>query len=37
MNVSDSPGPDPNPRGEGQLHNPNKCSSTLTCGTRDRH
>ena len=28
-----SPGPDPNPRGGGQLPNPNKCNSTLTSGT----
>ena len=26
--------PDPSPRGEGQLPNPNKCDSTLTSGTR---
>ena len=26
--------PDPNPRGGGQLPNPNKCNSTLTSGTR---
>ena len=29
-----SPGTDPNPKGEGQLHNPNKCNSTLTSGPR---
>ena len=27
--------PDPNPRGEGQLPNPNECYSTLTSETRD--
>ena len=27
--------PDPNPRGGGQLPNPNKCNSTLTSGTRE--
>ena len=26
--------PDPNPRGGGQLPNPNECNSTLTSGTR---
>ena len=26
--------PDTNPRGRGQLPNPNKCNSTLTSGTR---
>ena len=26
--------PDPNPRGGGQLPNPNKCNSVLTSGTR---
>ena len=30
-----SPGPDPYPRDGGQLPNPNKCSSTLTSGTRE--
>ena len=29
-----SPGPDPNPRGGGQLPYPNKCNSTLMNGTR---
>ena len=27
--------PDPNPRGEGQLPNPNECNSTLTSGVRE--
>ena len=27
------PGPDLNPRGEGQLPNPNECNSTLTSVT----
>ena len=35
INVSASPGTDPNPRGEGQLHNPNRRNSTLTSGTGD--
>ena len=26
--------PNPNPRGWGQLHDPNKCNSALTSGTR---
>ena len=26
--------PDPNPRGGGQLSNPNECNSTLTSATR---
>ena len=26
--------PDPNPRGGGQLPNPNECNSTVTSGTR---
>ena len=26
--------PDPNPRGGGQVPNPNECNSTLTSGTR---
>ena len=26
--------PDPNPRGEGQLSNPDECNSTLTSATR---
>ena len=31
-------GPNPiNPRGGGQLPNPNKCNSTVTSGTRGRH
>ena len=30
-----SPGPDPDPRGGGQLPNPNKCNFTLTRGTRE--
>ena len=34
MYTAASPGPDPNPRGGGQLHNLNKCNSTLTSGTR---
>ena len=29
-----SPDPDTNPRGGGQLPNPNECNSTLTSGTR---
>ena len=29
-----SPDPDPNPRGGGQLPNPNECNSTLKSGTR---
>ena len=29
-----SPGPDPSPRGGGQLPDPNKSNSTLTSGTR---
>ena len=28
-------GPDPNPRGGGQLPNPNECNSTLTSGTNN--
>ena len=28
-------GPDHNPRGGGQLPNPNECNSTLTSATRD--
>ena len=27
--------PDPNPRGGGQLPNPNECNSTLTSGTNN--
>ena len=27
--------PDPNPRGEGQLLDPNECNSTLTSATRE--
>ena len=27
--------PDPNPRGRGQLPNPNECNSTLTSGTNN--
>ena len=27
--------PDPNPRGGGQLPNPNECNSTLTSGVRE--
>ena len=27
--------PDPNPRGGGQLPNPNECNSTLTSGTKN--
>ena len=30
-----NPDPDLNPRGGGQLPNPNKCNSTLTNGTRE--
>ena len=33
--ASPSPGADPNRRGGGQLPHPNKCNSTLTCGTRN--
>ena len=29
-----SPDPDPNPKGGGQLPNPNECNSTLMSGTR---
>ena len=29
-----SPNPDPNPRGGGQLPDPNECNSTLKSGTR---
>ena len=28
-------GPDPNPRGGGQLPNPNECNSTLASGTNN--
>ena len=30
-----SPDRDPNPRGGGQLPNPNECNSTLTSGTKN--
>ena len=33
MNIAASP--DPNPRGGGQLPNPNECNSTLTRVTRE--
>ena len=35
MFTAASRGPDPNPRGRGQLPNPDKCNSTLTSGTRE--
>ena len=34
MYIVASPGPDPNPRGRGQLPKPNECNSMLTSATR---
>ena len=31
------PSPDPNPRGGGQLPNPNECNATLTSGTENTY